>query len=328
MKIDYRKTAKKLKDLGISVVPLRTDGSKLPAIKWSIYQDRIMADFEIEEYFKACGGVAAITGKVSRLYCLDFDLKYQLKTQDYWKKFMEKLPKHIKGKFLINETKNNGKHIWIRTDYEYKSTHLTRRASTIPELMSRYDEMMANDKIPADKRTPEIISERILQNPYEVVIETRSRGSYAVIAHPEYKRFYGKQICEFSLDEVELINNVAYSLDYLYQPKPVFTGEAQDFGTIRKFNENGSGAKTLAMLESTGMFTYVDTERTGNIKVLRMGSKSGYSGRIYADTGVFHVFSPNTLFSTAEKSSFGPFEIYCITQNLTQEEAVKKLSSS
>ena len=123
MKLDYRKTAKKLKDLGISVVPLRTDGSKLPAIKWSIYNERLMTDFEIDKYFKSCGGIAAVTGKISRLYCLDFDLKYQLESQDYWTAFMEKLPKHIKGKMLINETKNGGKHIWVRTDWVYYPRH-------------------------------------------------------------------------------------------------------------------------------------------------------------------------------------------------------------
>lgn len=322
MVIDYRKTAKKLKDIGISVVPLQTNGSKLPAMKWSIYQERIMTDFEIDKYFKECGGIAAVTGKVSRLYCLDFDLKYQLTTQDYWKDFMEKLPKHVKGKFLVNETKNNGKHIWVRTDFESKSSHLTRRASTIPELMVKYNELVGKGK------TPQEASELILRNPYEVVIETRSRGSYAVIAHPDYKRFYGRTIKEFTLDEVEMLNNVAYSLDYLYTPKPVYTGEVNDFASIRNYNESGSGAKTLALLESTGMFTYVDTERNGNIKVLRMGSKSGYSGRIYSDTGVFHVFSPNTLFDISTKSSFSPFDVLMITKNLTYEQAIKELSQS
>lgn len=322
MKIDYRKTAKKLKDQGISVVPLRTDGSKLPAMKWSIYMERLMTDHEIDKYFKECGGVAAVTGKISRLYCLDFDLKYQLETQDFWKDFMDKLPKHVKGKMLVNETKNGGKHIWVRTDYEAKSMHLTRRASLIPELMSKYQELLNTGKSPQDA------SEMILRNPFEVVIETRSRGSYAVIAHPEYSRLYGKKIREFKPEEVEMMNNVAYSLDYLYQPKPVFTGEVQDFSTVRKYNEEGNGAKTLAMLESTGMFSYADTERNGNIKILRMGSKSGYSGRIYADTGVFHVFSPNTIFDISQKSSFSPFDVYMTTNNLTFEQAVNELSKS
>lgn len=322
MKLDYRKTAKQLKDKGISVVPLRTDGSKLPSLKWKIYMERLMTDFEIDKYFKECGGVAAVTGKISRLYCLDFDLKYQLETQDFWTDFMEKLPKHVKGKMLINETKNDGKHIWVRTDFEAKSLHLTRRASLIPELMQRYQELLDKGK------SPQEASELILRNPYEVVIETRSRGSYAVIAHPEYKRWHGNQIKEFKPEEVEMLNNVAYSLDYLYQPKPVFTGEVRDFSTVRRYNEEGNGAKTLALLEASGMFSYVTTERNGNIKVLRMGSKSGYSGRIYGDTGVFHVFSPNTLFDISQKSSFSPFDVYMVTKNLTFEQAIKELSQS
>ena len=320
MKVDYRKTAKKLKDAGISVVPLQTNGSKLPAMKWSVYQDRIMADWEIEKYFKSCGGVAAVTGNVSRLYCLDFDLKYQLDTQDFWTAYMEKLPKSLKGKMLINETKNNGKHIWVRTDYQATSTHLTRRASTIPELMDRYNELLVKGK------TPQEASELILRKPFEVVIETRSRGSYAVIAHPEYKRWYGESIGEFTMDEVAQLNAVAYSLDFCYQPKPVFKGEVKDFSTVRNYNESSNGASTLALLEATGMFTFVDTERTGNIKVLRMGSKSGYSGRIYGDSGVFKVFSPNTMFDTNVKSSFSPFDVFMVTSNLTFEEAIKQLS--
>lgn len=320
MIVDYRKTAKKLKDRGISVVPLQTNGSKLPSMKWSVFQERIMADWEIDKYFKSCGGVAAVTGKVSRLYCLDFDLKYQLESQDFWKAYLELLPKKLKGKMLINETRNKGKHIWVRTEYEATSTHLTRRASTIPELMVRYNELLVKGK------TSEEASELILRKPYEVVIETRSRGSYAVIAHPEYKRWYGETIGEFTLDEVNQLNEAAYALDFDYQPKPVFTGEIQDFSTIRKFNDSANGALTLSLLENTGMFSYVDTDRLGNIKVLRMGSKSGYSGRIYGDTGVLHIFSPNTLFDTSLKSSFSPFDVYMITKNLTFEDAVKELS--
>lgn len=320
MKLDYRNTAKKLKNKGISVIPLRTDGSKKPAIKWSVYQDRLMEDWEIEKYFKNCGGVAAITGEVSRLYCMDFDLKYQLDSQDFWSAFLKLIPKKLKGKMLINETKNEGKHIWVRTDYEAKSTHLTRRASLIPELMTRYQELLDKDK------TPQEASELILRNPYEVVIETRSRGSYAVIAHPEYKRWYGTNIGDFSVEEVSVLNEAAYSLDFCYRPTPVYTGDVSEFSTIREYNDKANGALTLSLLCSTGMFSYVDTDRKGDITVVRMGSKSGYSGRIYGDTGVFHVFSPNTMFDTSVKSSFSPFDVFMITKNLSLEQAIKELS--
>ncbi len=178
----------------------------------------------------------------------------------------------------------------------------------------------------AKGKTPEEASELILRKPFEVVIETRSRGSYAVIAHPEYKRWYGEKIGEFTMEEIAFLNEVAYSLDFCYKPKPVFTGEVKDFSTVRQYNDSANGASSLALLESTGMFSYVETERTGNIKVLRMGSKSGYSARIYADTGVVHVFSPNTLFDTSIKDSFSPFDVFMMTSNLTFEEAINTLS--
>ena len=239
--MDYRKTAKKLKDLGVSVVPLKIDGSKLPKIKWKIYQERLMNDFEIEKYFKECGGVAALTGKSSRLYNLDFDLKYQLDTQDFWKDFMDKVPKYMKKRMLVNTTRNNGMHVWLRTDFEATSTHLTRRASTIPELMIKYDKLLEVGK------DPQQASELILKKPYEVVIETRSKGSYAVIAHPDYKRIYGT-LHEFTIEEVEFLNEIAYSLDYCYQPKIIFKGSTKQFATVRKYNEEATGALTLSLL--------------------------------------------------------------------------------
>lgn len=322
MKIDFRKVALKLKNIGISVVPLRTDGSKLPSIKWKEFQERIMTEDEIDTHFKECGGVAAVTGKVSRLYCLDFDLKYQFEGQDFWKMFMDQVPNNVKGKMLINETKNAGMHIWLRTDFEATSTSLTRRHNTIPELMTKFYEVM--DRGDKDELT---VSEIIMKAPYETVIETRSKGSYAVIAHPEYKRFYGETIREFTVEEVESLNQVAYSLDYCYNPKPVFTGDIKDFGSLRKYNDDGCGSKSLEMLESSGLFQYVETERDGNIKVLRQGSNSKFSGRIYANSGVLHLFTNNSVFDTSSKTSFSPFDIFMVTNNLTFEQAVNELTN-
>ena len=320
--MDYRKTAKKLKDIGISVIPLRKDGSKLPKIEWKVYQERLMTDYEINKYFEECGGVAALTGKFSRLYNLDFDLKYELDTQDFWTKFMDRVPKEMKKRMMVNTTRNKGMHVWLRTDFAAKSTHLTKRASTIPELMDKYTQILSSTT-----KTPEQASELILRKPYEVVIETRSRGSYAVIAHPDYNRVFGT-LNEFSVEEVEFLNEIAYSLDYCYQPKPVFKGKVGEYSSIRKYNDNANGALTLSLLESSGMFKYIETERNGNIKVLRLGSTSGYSGRIYADSGVFHVFTSNSLFDTAIKSSYSPFEVYTTTKNLTFEQAMKELSKT
>lgn len=319
---NYVEEAKILIKKGVSVVPLRTDGSKLPKIKWSTFIDRIMDGWEVEQYFRDCGGIACVTGRVSRLYNLDFDLKYQTKNQDFWAAFMDKVPKDLKKKMLINETKNKGKHIWLRTDYESKSSHLTTRASLIPELMEKYEHLMSQDL------SPEKASEVLLKNPYEVVIESRSRGSYAVFLHPDYKRFYGTKFQEFSIEEVESLNEIAHSLDYCFIPKQTFNGDISEFKTIKDFNEKATPELTLSLLEGTGMFKYVSTSSTGNVLVLRQGSKAQYSGKIFRDTAVLHLFTHNTIFDTSYKTSFSPFEVFMVCKNLTQDEAIKELSKN
>jgi hypothetical protein len=320
--MDYIAHAKALKKVGISVAPLRTDGSKLPKIKWAVYQTRIMADFEIEKHFKDCGGVAAITGNISNLYVLDFDLKYQHESQNFWKDFMSKVPKELRKKLFVNRTKNNGMHVWMRTTFEDKSRKLTRRASTIPELLTRFDELILTGKNEMEA------SEQILKSPFEVVIETRSRGSYAVFYHPEYTRLYGTKLQMLTLEEVNLLNEIAYSLDFCYQPPKVYVAKGKEFSTVKQFNEDATPELIVQLLESTGMFSSVGTESNGNIKVLRSGSNAKYSGRVFLQNAVFHIFSQNTMFDTTMKNSFSPFEVYMVTKNLTHEQAVKELTKA
>ena len=319
---DYRKAARRLKGLGISVVPLRIDGSKLPKMKWGHLQDELISDKELNYQFKACGGVAAITGRISRLYVLDYDLKYQFETQDFWSDFMAQVPKDMKKRFLINTTKNNGMHVWLRTDFEDKSRHYTRRPSTIPELMEKYNELLIEDDDPL------AISERLLKNPYEVVIESRSKGSYAVIVHPDYERFYGEELQEFSIEEVEFLNEVAYSLDYCFVPKSSYVSTKEDFSSIRKFNDDANPEMISSLLSATGMYTEVGRERDGTILMLRMGSKSKYSGKIFGDNAVFYIHSSNApLFEDAQGSGIAPFDVFRVCKNLTHEQAVNELTN-
>lgn len=319
---DYTKAAKELKNLGISVVPLRTDGSKLPKIEWRRLQEEYLTDKEIDYHFKRCGGIAAITGRISRLYVLDFDLKYQFQTQDFWAEFMAKVPIKMKKKFYVNSTRNNGMHIWLRTDFEDQSKHYTRRVSTIPELMAKYDEMIKEN---AD---PLMVSEHILKKPYEVVIESRSRKSYAVFLHPDYKHVWGNRLKEFSVEEVEYLNNIAYSLDYEFIPRKPITGDVQTYKTVVEYNNNVTPEEVLQLLEGTGMYKYVSTERDGTILILRTGGKSKYSGKIFGDNSVLFLHSSNApLFDTTGGCAYSPFEVFQVCKGLTYEQAVKELKS-
>ena len=71
-----RKTAKAWAASGLSVVPIRADGSKAPAIEtWKELQERILTDEEIDEHFQPGLGIAIIAGEVSgNLEFLDFDV--------------------------------------------------------------------------------------------------------------------------------------------------------------------------------------------------------------------------------------------------------------
>jgi hypothetical protein len=319
--VDNVKVALALAKMGISVVPLRVDGSKLPKIKWGDFQDRIMTPREIAYHFKECGGIAAVTGKISRLYCLDFDLKYQLAYQDFWHDFMKEVPKEMRKRFLVNQTKNNGKHIWLRTDFEDKSRKLTRRASLIPELMAKYEKILIENDNPAQ------VSEQLLRHPYEVVIESRSKGSYAVVFHPDYDRFYGDTFNEFSVKEVEFLNNIAFSLDYEFRQKEEFVGNPEEFGNLQKFNDDATPALILSLLEATGQYKYVNTLYDGTIEIVRVGSDSKSSGKIFGDNAVLHLHSSNApIFPVHERTSFSPFDVFRYTKNLTVQQAIKALS--
>lgn len=319
---DFRKEAHRLNELGISILPLREDGGKRPAIAWKQYQDRLMNKQEIEMYFRDTTGIAAITGKISRLVAIDFDLDKQLPTQDYWKEYMSQVPEELKKKMLINRTRSGGYHMWLRTDYEDQSRKLTRRFLTIPELNKRYEEALSQgiDEYKA--------SQSLLNKPLECVIESRIKGSYAVISHPSYQRFYGKTLNEFSEEEVEFLISICYSLDCEFVPVKKVCGEDTEmFSIIRNYNDDTSAEEVVAMLESSGVYTYASKDYNGSYKMKRAGSSNPYSGRVFGDTGIFSTFSTDTLFH-GSKQNYSPFEVYCAVNNLNEYEAVQSLKVS
>lgn len=315
---DFRKKAYYLRDLGINVVPLKVDGSKLPSIYWKHLQTSFITDSEIEEHCLDCGGLAAITGGNSKLFCIDFDLNKQLISQDYWNYFMLQVPKELKKKMLINQTRSGGYHVWGRTDFVDKSRKLTHRSLTIEELYERY-------KTKIDEGyDPTIISKNLLNNPVECVIETRFEGSYGVISHPSYKRFYGEQFNWFTEEEVQFLYNVAYELDYRYRKASVYKGEVGDYKIMIQYNEDTTSPEVVEMMVGTGLYEYNSVNSSGDILLKRVGSTSPHSCKVFCDTGVIHEFGTSNIF-TDGKQTHNPFELYCALNDLSEQEAIEKL---
>ena len=69
------RTALEARRAGISVVPVLPDGRKRPAVRWHVYQHRLVTPREIARWFgNGERGLALITGAISgRLEALDFD---------------------------------------------------------------------------------------------------------------------------------------------------------------------------------------------------------------------------------------------------------------
>lgn len=317
-KTNYTEEAKALAGIGISVIPVKADGSKMPAIRWKEYQDRIMTNAEIDRHFFICGGVIAITGNISRLICIDFDLDKQGVDDNFWKLFMSQVPDDMKERMLINQTRSGGFHVWLRTDYEDKSRKVTHRPLTMYELFDRYHKLIENG---ANERTA---TDLILKKPVECVIETRSRGSYGVFSHEQYKRFFGEDFQEFTKEEVEFLLNIGYSLDYNFRKPKQYKGEVNDYKLIIRFNEDCKAEHTVKMLEESGLFTIYDIDNNGNHRMTRVGSESAFSAYVYGDTGILHVFGLNPL-TENDQTTMSPFEVLCATQGIDESEALELL---
>lgn len=316
--MDYRKQAYYLKTKGINICPLKIDGSKLPKIHWKELQERMITDQEIEEHCKDCGGLAGITGKISKLICFDFDLDKQLLSQDYWKRFMAEVPIDMKKKMLVNQTRSGGYHIWMHTDYEDKSRKLTYRALTINEIKEKYD------KAVEEGAEPYKVSKALLRKPKECIIETRSRGSYGVISHESYHRIWGTDVQWFSEEEIEFLLTIAYSLDFTFVPQKKYTGDVENYKLMIRYNEDTTAEEVLGMMESTGLYTYAGINHAGDIQLKRSGSNNKYSSVIFSDTGIVHDFGTSNLFDD-DKNTHTPFDTFCTVNDLTEEEAYKLL---
>ena len=109
--------AKKLVDIGYSVIPIQGDSGdgepKKPTIRWRAYQKRIADAREVESWFDGRAlGLGVVCGRVSELLVIDFDdhLRYQ--------RFCRHLPQ-IAASFTVKTRR--GYHMYFRTSEKVPS---------------------------------------------------------------------------------------------------------------------------------------------------------------------------------------------------------------
>lgn len=101
---------------GLSVIPIRADGSKAPALaKWEEFKERKPNDDELAKWFpeSRAVGVAVVCGKVSgNLAVLDFE------TQTVWDRWLERFAKIGNPDWMLRaprvKTPKGGRHVYCR----------------------------------------------------------------------------------------------------------------------------------------------------------------------------------------------------------------------
>jgi hypothetical protein len=254
----------RLCDAGLSLIPVKTDGSKAAALpSWKIYQKRLPNDSELRQWFGngARPGIAIIGGKVSgNLEVIDFDAPELISE---WRRLVEDSAPRLLAQMPQVETPSGGLHVFYRCA-----------------------EITGNSKLAmkADGHT---------------LIETRGEGGYVIAAGSPatvhhsgklYKLINGDMaaIPEITPAQREILLDCARSFNERIKPEPAQTTSAPS-GLRPGDDYNGRG-DSRADLERHG-WRYVGQGARGELW-RRPDKDSGVSATRFPD-GSLYVFSSN-----------------------------------
>ena len=124
-------------DAGVSVIPLRLDGSKAPAVRsWNEYRNRFPSDVELRQWFARPAGIGIVCGVQSGGFeVLDFDERPD-ETFSAWSK---KLSGDLFARLCVVETGGLGYHVIYRCSVVGGNTKIAMTVSGGVLVESRGD---------------------------------------------------------------------------------------------------------------------------------------------------------------------------------------------
>lgn len=193
-------------EAGLTVIPVKTDGSKQPIGSWKKYQTETPTDADLKAWFaRDSVGIGIVCGEASEgLTVLDFD---DADAYTEWRAIVEEASPGLLERLPAVRTPSGGAHVYVRSDSPLATCKLARRESESGKL--------------------------------SVLVETRAEGAYVVApgSPPECHESNGSYTLESSvtllevprLDESEfdLLVGLARSLDEC----PTAKGEPVSQGT-------------------------------------------------------------------------------------------------
>lgn len=116
---------------GLSVIPIKTDGTKSPKLSgWREFTRRLPTDAELAQWFSQEAGIGVVPGPASgNLVVLDFECKYD---RPAWEEWLSGLPFQLKAvltDFPVVRTPSGGRHVWIRLAEPEAGGRLSRYAN-------------------------------------------------------------------------------------------------------------------------------------------------------------------------------------------------------
>jgi hypothetical protein len=306
--MDISQTAIKLLKAGLSVIPVNS--TKSPSVKsWGIWQVAPMSIEEGDKYFKDAWGIAILTGGTSRVFCIDFDLKYDI-TGFVWEDFRKAVPNSILEKAWVQKTMNNGYHmVFLAPPTRLNGNQKWAERYTTPsEQRSTYDLAWQN----RDTR------DKALRIAYgdksRVLIETRSgstdvcKGFFLCPPSPGYEKVFGTKFNEITEDEYDLLEEVARSFNEVIKEDTkslVFDNGDWEVTPFEHFCQEGD---IVQLLLDAGW--NIISENDNSVRFKRPGLVHSASSALYdKESRIFSCFTTSTEFDVKSYNGAGVLSI-------------------
>jgi hypothetical protein len=295
-------TAIVVSEAGISILPIRADGSKQPSLaEWKVYQQRRASRSELDRWFQLPGlGLAMITGEVSgNLEALDFDCRA---VYDAWLSKVQRDPR-------IHD-------LYERIAWGY----LEATPAGGRHLLYRCSEIAGNQKL---ARKPVEGGQK-----YKTLIETRGEGGLIIVApsrgsvHPSGKPYMllrggAATITTITPQERSLLFSLARTFDQVATPAPLSPSSASPakaFGSANCSARPGDRFNRLASWEEVlsphGWELVRIVGEEGQWRRPGKDSPSISATTNWQGSDLFYVFSTSTAFEP--ERGYSKFAAYAL----------------
>lgn len=305
----------RLRESGLSIIPIKTDGSKRPALQtWKPFEDRLPTETELRQWFGNGKkyGLALIGGKVSgNLEILDFDAPEIIAE---WRALVEEAAPGLLARLPQVETPAGGLHVFYRCETIQGNQKLAEREVEVSEGTK-------------GARQREGRWFRV-----ETLIETRGEGGYVITAgspaacHPSgklYRLIHGdlRSIPAITEHERNVLLTCARSLNEFIKPANQVAPErapkpAPGLRPGEDFNQRGD---VRALLEKHGW------RRLGKGRLGEKWRRPGgdHQSATLFDSGNLYVFSSNG-YPLELGSSYSPFALLASLEHEGDFQAAAK----